>query len=67
VRESLRERRILLDIAPSWCTWWHFTCRHRSTRRRPWQLRLGLTMYAALGGFDRTTRFGSLRAANGIG
>ncbi|HZF17158.1 MAG TPA: FAD-dependent oxidoreductase [Steroidobacteraceae bacterium] len=61
VRESLRERRILLDIAPELV---HLVAFHlpvyRSTRRRPWQLRLGLTMYAALGGFDRTTRFGSL-------
>lgn len=61
VRESLRERRILLEIAPELV---HLVAFHlpvyRSTRRRPWQLRLGLTMYAALGGFDRSTRFGSV-------
>ncbi len=61
VRESLRERRILLKIAPELV---HLVAFHlpvyRSTRRRPWQLRLGLSLYAALGGFDRTTRFGSV-------
>jgi glycerol-3-phosphate dehydrogenase len=61
VRESLVERRILLEIAPELV---HLVAFHlpvyRSTRRRPWQLRLGLTLYAALGGFDRTTRFGSV-------
>jgi glycerol-3-phosphate dehydrogenase len=61
VRESLKERRILLDIAPELVRLVPFHLPvYRSTRRRPWQLRLGLAMYAALGGFDRTTRFGSV-------
>ena len=61
VRESLRERRILLEIAPELVRLVSFHLPvYRSTRRRPWQLRLGLAMYAALGGFDRTTRFGSV-------
>jgi len=61
VRESLRERRILLEIAPELVRLVPFHLPiYRSTRRRPWQLRLGLTMYAALGGFDRTTRFGTV-------
>lgn len=61
VRESLRERRILLNIAPELVRLVPFHLPvYRSTRRRPWQLRLGLTIYAALAGFDRTTRFGSV-------
>jgi glycerol-3-phosphate dehydrogenase len=61
VRESLRERRILLEIAPELVQLIPFHLPvYRSTRRRPWQLRLGLAMYAALGGFDRTTRFSAV-------
>jgi glycerol-3-phosphate dehydrogenase len=61
VRESLRERRILLEIAPELVRLVPFHLPiYRSTRRRPWQLRLGLVMYAALGGFDRTTRFATV-------
>jgi len=61
VRESLRERRILLDIAPDLVRLVAFHLPiYRSTRRRPWQLRLGLCMYSALGGFDSSTRFRSL-------
>jgi glycerol-3-phosphate dehydrogenase len=33
---------------------------YRDTRRRPWQLKLGLWTYALLGGFAAGTRFGSL-------
>ena len=33
---------------------------YRDTRRRPWQLKLGLWIYALLGGFDAATRFGSV-------
>ena len=32
----------------------------KATRRRPWQLRIGLSIYAALAGFDRGTEFGTL-------
>jgi glycerol-3-phosphate dehydrogenase len=61
VRESLRERRILLEIAPELVRLVQFHLPiYRSTRRRPWQLRLGLVMYAALGGFARTTRFATV-------
>ena len=61
VRESLKERRILLDIAPELVRLVAFHLPvYRSMRRRPWQLRLGLCMYAALGGFDRSTRFRTL-------
>lgn len=51
VRESLREREILLRIAP------HLVHRsrfyiplYRHSRYRPWQLRLGLALYAVLSG-----------------
>ncbi|MFQ5642498.1 MAG: glycerol-3-phosphate dehydrogenase/oxidase [Thiogranum sp.] len=51
VRECLRERRRLLDIAPHLVrlTPFHIPV-YRDTRRRPWQIRLGLSLYALLGG-----------------
>src|SRR5450432_3545144 len=61
VRESLRERAIHLRIAPELVQLKPFFIPvYRDTRRRPWQLKLGLWMYALLGGFDATTRFGSV-------
>jgi glycerol-3-phosphate dehydrogenase len=61
VHESLRERRILLNIAPDLVRLVPFHLPvYRQTRRRPWQLRLGLSLYALLGGFDRSTRFASV-------
>jgi glycerol-3-phosphate dehydrogenase len=61
VHESLRERRILLAIAPELVQLKPFFLPvYRTTRRRVWQLRLGLCLYALLGGFDRSTRFGSV-------
>jgi glycerol-3-phosphate dehydrogenase len=61
VRESLRERAILLRIAPELVQLKAFYIPvYRDTRRRPWQLKLGLWMYALLGGFDAATRFGSI-------
>jgi glycerol-3-phosphate dehydrogenase len=33
---------------------------YADTRRRPWQLKLGLWLYALLGGFDSSTRFGTV-------
>jgi glycerol-3-phosphate dehydrogenase len=61
VRESLRERAILLRIAPELVELKSFFIPvYRDTRRRPWQLKLGLWMYALLGGFDAATRFGSV-------
>src|SRR3979490_1931512 len=59
--ESLRERRIhlrraadLVELKP------FYIPVYRNTRRRPWQLKLGLWIYALLGGFDASTRFGSV-------
>jgi len=61
VRESLRERAILLRIAPGLVELKPFFIPvYRDTRRRPWQLKCGLAMYALLGGFDSSTRFGSV-------
>jgi glycerol-3-phosphate dehydrogenase len=61
VRESLRERAIHLRIAPELVELKPFFIPvYRDTRRRPWQLKLGLWMYALLGGFDAATRFGSV-------
>jgi glycerol-3-phosphate dehydrogenase len=65
VHESLRERAILLRIArelvelkPFYIPVYH------DTRRRPWQLQLGLWMYALLGGFSAATRFARVARAD---
>ena len=59
VRESLRERAILLRIAAELVELKPFFIPvYHDTRRRPWQLQVGLWMYALLGGFDAATRFG---------
>ncbi len=61
VRESLRERAIHLRIAAELVELKPFYIPvYRDTRRRPWQLKLGLWMYALLGGFDASTRFGTV-------
>ena len=61
VRESLRERAIHLRIASELVALKPFYIPvYRDTRRRPWQLKLGLWIYALLGGFDATTSFGSV-------
>ena len=61
VRESLRERAILLRIASELVELKPFFIPvYRDTHRRPWQLKCGLALYALLGGFDSSTRFGSV-------
>jgi glycerol-3-phosphate dehydrogenase len=61
VRESLRERRILLSIAPGLVELKPFFLPlYRTTRRQPWQLRLGLSIYALLGGLGPESRFASV-------
>jgi glycerol-3-phosphate dehydrogenase len=61
VRESLRERAVHLRIAAELVELKAFYIPvYGDTRRRPWQLKIGLWMYALLGGFDSTTRFGSV-------
>lgn len=58
VRESLAERELLLRLAPGLV---HrvpfFIPVYRDTRRRPWQVRLGLGLYALLGGLGEHARF----------
>jgi len=61
VRESLHERTTLLRNAPELVRLqrFHIPVYHR-TRRRSWQLRVGLSLYTALGGFARGTGFGTV-------
>src|SRR5450631_2720756 len=64
VRESLRERAILLRIAAELVELKPFFIPvYRDTRRRPWQLKIGLWIYALLGGFGASTRFGAVPKA----
>jgi len=61
VRESLRERAIHLRIASELVELKAFFIPvYGDTRRRPWQLKLGLWLYALLGGFSASTRFGGV-------
>jgi len=61
VRESLRERAIHLRIAAELVELKPFFIPvYADTRRRPWQLNLGLWMYALLAGFGAGTRFGAV-------
>ncbi len=61
VRECLRERELLLRLAPELVCLVPFRIPvYRETRRRPWQLRAGLSLYALLTGLTSHARFGSL-------
>ncbi len=61
VRESLHERAIQLRIAPELVKLKPFFIPvYKETRRRPWQLRIGLSIYALLGGFAKGTAFGAV-------
>ncbi len=61
VRESLQERATLLRIAPELVHLKRFYVPiYKTTRRRPWQLRLGLSLYALLAGFTRASHFGTV-------
>jgi glycerol-3-phosphate dehydrogenase len=61
VRESLEERALMLRLAPELVTLRPFFIPvYPGTRRRPWQLTLGLAAYATLAGLGRTARFGRL-------
>lgn len=61
VRESLAERELLLRLAPELVRLRPFFVPiYAATRRRPWQLRAGLALYAALGALAPSTRFGTL-------
>jgi len=61
VRESLRERAILLRIAPDLVQLRPFSIPvYADTSRRPLTLRAGLLLYALLGGLNRASRFRKL-------
>jgi len=61
VRESLHERKLLLRLAPELVHLQKFFIPvYRQTRRRPWQLRTGLSLYALLAGLDASAHFGTL-------
>jgi glycerol-3-phosphate dehydrogenase len=61
VRESLHERTTLLRIAPELVRLRRFYIPiFRQTRRRPWQLRVGLSTYALLAGCTAGAGFGTL-------
>jgi glycerol-3-phosphate dehydrogenase len=58
VRESLRERATLLRLAPELVRLVPFFIPiYPYTRRRPWQIAAGLSLYALLGGLARENRF----------
>jgi glycerol-3-phosphate dehydrogenase len=58
VREALGERALLLRLAPELVRLTPFYIPiYPATRRRPWQIALGLSMYALLGGLKRENRF----------
>ena len=62
VRESLAEREILLKIAPHLVRLVDFHIPvYKQTSRRPWQLRVGLGLYALLGRLRPSTRFERLK------
>jgi glycerol-3-phosphate dehydrogenase len=59
VRESLHERASLLRLAPELVRLRRFYIPvYAETRRRPWVLGAGLSLYAALAGFSRGAGFG---------
>jgi len=61
VRESLHERTTMLRLAPSLVKLQRFHIPiYRETRRRPWQLNVGLSLYALLAGFQQGAGFGRL-------
>ncbi|MEK6747783.1 MAG: glycerol-3-phosphate dehydrogenase/oxidase [Pseudomonadota bacterium] len=65
VRECLQERRTLLRIAPHLVRLVPFYIPiYQHTRRRPWQIRIGLSVYAMLTGWARSATFKSLARAH---
>ncbi len=58
VRECLRERELLLKLAPKLVKLTPFYIPvYRNTRRSPWEVLAGLSLYALLGGLHPHTRF----------
>ncbi len=61
VFECLSERTLLLKLAPKLVRLEPFYIPiYTHTKRRPWEIRIGLSMYAALGKFGKDTRFESI-------
>ena len=61
VRECLHERALLLKLAPDLVKLRPFYLPvYRDTRRRPWKIRLGLSLYAWLAGNDKISRYHSV-------
>jgi glycerol-3-phosphate dehydrogenase len=61
VHESLRERALLLRLAPELVQLRKFHIPvYEHSRRRPWQLRIGLSLYALLAGMGAAARFGTV-------
>ncbi len=61
VYECLHERELLLRLAPELVELKRFHIPlYRTTRRRPWVIRVGLSLYAVLGGLEPNVRFGSI-------
>lgn len=61
VRESLRERELLLKLAPALVKRQKFFVPiYPETSRRPWMLRIGLGLYALFSGMGEYTRFRSI-------
>lgn len=61
VRESLKERTLMLKLAPGLVQVQRFYIPvYAHTRRRPWQLRLGLSLYALFAGLTPEARFGTV-------
>lgn len=64
VRESLHERTMLLRLAPELVKLQRFHVPlYAETRRQPWQLRTGLSLYALLAAFGPGASFGTLGRA----
>lgn len=58
VRKSIAERNLLARLAPALVRPLPFVIPvYDHSRRRPWQIYLGLAMYGAIGGSDRLSRF----------
>jgi len=58
VRECLRERALLLQLAPSLVKLTPFYIPiYRDTSRRPWKIRSGLALYGVLAGFSKGAGF----------
>lgn len=62
VRKSLKERAILCRIAPELVKLQPFYIPiYKNTARRPWIIRLGLSLYAVLGGLRKENLFNTIK------